>query len=148
MQKNPQTRVDILWIFKDFHRFLRVQSPSCTPAREFQQWHLAANCEIIYRISEKFPTPVMPPSPLLPQLLGTLQYLNILNNIIDYILHIGNVIIKTQKCSYFSCFTFDISRNQRPDKCQHVVWKVMLGYFSIIVTDLLFMNKMIILQHD
>ena len=57
MQKNPQTRVDVLWIFTDFHRVLRVQSPSCTPAREFQQWHLAANREIVYEISENFPLP-------------------------------------------------------------------------------------------
>ena len=55
MQKNPQTRVDILWIFADFHRVLQVQIPSCTPAREFQQWHLAANHEIVYQISENFP---------------------------------------------------------------------------------------------
>ena len=48
MQKNPQTRVDILWIFSDFHKVLQVQGPSCTPARESQQWHLATNREIIY----------------------------------------------------------------------------------------------------
>ena len=35
MQKNPQTRVDILWIFTDFHKVLRVQSPSCTPHGNF-----------------------------------------------------------------------------------------------------------------
>ena len=26
MQKNPQTRVDILWIFKDFHSFAGPES--------------------------------------------------------------------------------------------------------------------------
>ena len=26
MQKNPQTRVDIVWIFMDFHRVMQVQS--------------------------------------------------------------------------------------------------------------------------
>ena len=67
MQKNPQTRVDVLWIFTDFHRVLWVQSPSCTPAREFQQWHLAANREIVYEISENFPLP--PPSPSAPTIL-------------------------------------------------------------------------------
>ena len=83
-QKNPQTRVDILWIFMDFNRVLQIQSPSCTPAREFQQWHLTANGETVYYISENFTTtaphpPPHPPTPLLlfwlPKLLGTLEYL-------------------------------------------------------------------------
>ena len=38
MQKNPQTRKDIFWIFTDFHGVMRVQSPTCTPARIFYQW--------------------------------------------------------------------------------------------------------------
>ena len=39
MQKNPQTREDILWIFTDFHGVTRVHSPTCTlPPREFHQW--------------------------------------------------------------------------------------------------------------
>ena len=29
MQKNPSTRVDILWIFSDFQEVMRVQSPTC-----------------------------------------------------------------------------------------------------------------------
>ena len=31
IQKNPQTRKDIFWIFTDFHRVMRVQSPAYTP---------------------------------------------------------------------------------------------------------------------
>ena len=36
--KNPQTMEDTFWIFKDFHGVMRVQSPTCTPARKFHQW--------------------------------------------------------------------------------------------------------------
>ena len=39
MQKNPQTREDNLWIFKEFHGVMRVQSPTCIPAQKFRQWH-------------------------------------------------------------------------------------------------------------
>ena len=42
--KNPKTRVDILWIFTDFHRVLRVQ----IAPPEFKQCHLAADREIVY----------------------------------------------------------------------------------------------------
>ena len=38
MQKNPQTRAHNFWIFIDFHRVMRDQSPTCTPARKFHQW--------------------------------------------------------------------------------------------------------------
>ena len=38
MQKNPQTKEDIFWIFTDFLGVMRVQSPTCTPARKFHQW--------------------------------------------------------------------------------------------------------------
>ena len=38
MQKNPQTRAGISWIFTYFHGIMRVQSPTCTPARKFHQW--------------------------------------------------------------------------------------------------------------
>ena len=38
MPKNPQTREDIFWIFTDFHGVVRAQSPTCIPARKFQQW--------------------------------------------------------------------------------------------------------------
>ena len=38
MQKNSQTRADILWIFTDFHRVMQVQNPSCKTARKFPQW--------------------------------------------------------------------------------------------------------------
>ena len=31
IQKNPQTREDIFWIFTDFHRVMWVQSPTYTP---------------------------------------------------------------------------------------------------------------------
>ena len=34
MQKNPQTKEDTVWIFTDFHGVMRVQSPTCTPARK------------------------------------------------------------------------------------------------------------------
>ena len=37
MQKNPETRADIFWVFTDFHRVMRVQSLTCTPERKFQQ---------------------------------------------------------------------------------------------------------------
>ena len=36
-EKNLQTRVDILWIFMDFHGVMRVQNPTCAPARIFYQ---------------------------------------------------------------------------------------------------------------
>ena len=38
MQKNPQTRAEIFWIFTDFHGVMRIQRPTCTPARKFHQW--------------------------------------------------------------------------------------------------------------
>ena len=37
MKKNPQTKEDTFWIFKDFHGVMRVQKPNCTPARKFHQ---------------------------------------------------------------------------------------------------------------
>ena len=47
MQKNPQTRKDIFWIFTDFHGVIRVQSPACTPARKFLMNGIA-NPKIVY----------------------------------------------------------------------------------------------------
>ena len=38
MKKNPQSKEGSFWIFKDFHGIMRVQSPTCTPARKFYQW--------------------------------------------------------------------------------------------------------------
>ena len=38
IQKNPQTREDIFWIFTDFHRVMWVQSPTYTPRFKFHQW--------------------------------------------------------------------------------------------------------------
>ena len=38
MQKNPQTREDIFWIFTDFHGVMWVQCPTCTSARKIHQW--------------------------------------------------------------------------------------------------------------
>ena len=38
MKKNSQTKEDTLWIFKDFHGVIQVQSPTRTPARKFYQW--------------------------------------------------------------------------------------------------------------
>ena len=35
IQKNPQIRGDIFWIFKDFHG---VQSSTCTPRQKSHQW--------------------------------------------------------------------------------------------------------------
>ena len=37
MKKNPQTKEDTFWIFKDFHRIVQVQNPTCTssPPRKF-----------------------------------------------------------------------------------------------------------------
>lgn len=40
MQKNPQTRVQIFWIFTDVHRITRVESPICTPRTKV--WATAA----------------------------------------------------------------------------------------------------------
>ena len=37
-QNNPQTKVDFFWIFMDFHRFMRVQKPTCTSSQKFHQW--------------------------------------------------------------------------------------------------------------
>ena len=37
MQKNPQTREDIFWIFTDFHGVMWFQSPTCTLAWKFHQ---------------------------------------------------------------------------------------------------------------
>ena len=35
MQKNPQTKEDIFWIFTDFHEVMCVQSPTSPPYRNF-----------------------------------------------------------------------------------------------------------------
>ena len=35
MTKNPQTT---LWIFKDFHELIQIQSPTRTFAQKFYQW--------------------------------------------------------------------------------------------------------------
>ena len=37
IQKNPYTREDVFWIFRNFHRVMQVQSPTCTTARKFHQ---------------------------------------------------------------------------------------------------------------
>ena len=37
MKRNPETKVETFWIFKDFHRVIRVQSSTCTPAWKFYQ---------------------------------------------------------------------------------------------------------------
>ena len=34
MKKNPQTKEDTLWTFKDFHGVMQVQTPTKTPARK------------------------------------------------------------------------------------------------------------------
>ena len=39
IQKYSQTKEDTFWIFTDFHRVMRVQNPTCNPARNFHQWH-------------------------------------------------------------------------------------------------------------
>ena len=39
MQKNPQTRANIFWIFTDLHGVMQVPSPTYTPAQKFNQWH-------------------------------------------------------------------------------------------------------------
>ena len=46
MQKNPQTRAQLFWIFTDFHRVTRVQSPTYIRARRFSNGY--ANLEIEY----------------------------------------------------------------------------------------------------
>ena len=38
IQKNPQTRKDIFWIFTDLHRVMWVQSPTYTLRFKFRQW--------------------------------------------------------------------------------------------------------------
>ena len=38
MQKNPQTKEGISWIFTDFHGVMLVQSPTCTAAQKFHHW--------------------------------------------------------------------------------------------------------------
>ena len=38
MQKNPQNKAGIFWIFMDFDGLMRVQSPTWTPKRKFRQW--------------------------------------------------------------------------------------------------------------
>ena len=50
MKKNPQTKENTFWIFTDFHGVMRVQSPTCTPARKFRQWCDVANLEIVYML--------------------------------------------------------------------------------------------------
>ena len=37
MKKNPQTKEGTFWVFTDFHGVMRVQIPTCTPARKFHQ---------------------------------------------------------------------------------------------------------------
>ena len=37
IQKNPQTRQNIFWIFTDFHGAMWVQSPTYTPRQKFHQ---------------------------------------------------------------------------------------------------------------
>ena len=37
MKKNPQTKGDTFWIITNFHRVVRVQSQTCTPAQKFHQ---------------------------------------------------------------------------------------------------------------
>ena len=37
MKKNPQTKENTFWI-ADFYGVMRVQTPTCTPARKFHQW--------------------------------------------------------------------------------------------------------------
>ena len=34
MNKNPQTKEDTFWIFRDYHRVMRVQDLTCTHARK------------------------------------------------------------------------------------------------------------------
>ena len=46
MQKNPQTRENIFWIFTDFHVVMWVQNPTYTPAWNFI--NVIANSEINY----------------------------------------------------------------------------------------------------
>ena len=46
MQKNPQTKGDTFSIFADFHGDTRVQSPTCTAARNFISG--VANSEIVF----------------------------------------------------------------------------------------------------
>ena len=46
MQNNPQTRVEMLWIFTGFHGVMQVESPTCTPYRNFING--IANPEIVY----------------------------------------------------------------------------------------------------
>ena len=38
MQKNPQTKEDTFQIFTGFHGVMRVQRPTCIPARKIHQW--------------------------------------------------------------------------------------------------------------
>ena len=37
IQKNPQTKEDIFWIFTDFHGVMWVQSATYTPRQKFHQ---------------------------------------------------------------------------------------------------------------
>ena len=37
--EDPQTSEAMFLIFMDFHGVMRVQSPTCTPARKFHQWY-------------------------------------------------------------------------------------------------------------
>ena len=37
MKKSPQIKEATLWIFKNFHGAMWVQSPTSTPARKFYQ---------------------------------------------------------------------------------------------------------------
>ena len=48
MQKNPQARADIFFIFTDFNEVMQVLSPTYTPARKF---HLAGNiCDTRHKL--------------------------------------------------------------------------------------------------
>ena len=40
VKKNPQTKEDTFWIFKDFHGVMLFQGLICTLAQTFFQWHL------------------------------------------------------------------------------------------------------------
>ena len=48
MKKNTQSKEEIFWIFKNFHGIMRIQSPTCTPARKLCQG--VTNPEIVYTL--------------------------------------------------------------------------------------------------
>ena len=137
MQKNPQTRVDILWIFMDFHRVLRVQSPSCTHGN-FGNCISPLTVKSYVKFHKIFQT-LSPLPPLLllwlPELLGTLEYLNILNNLIVYILYIANVIIKgtVTDMRYFPRSKF--SRNFVHKKHFSFIWQVVCKLWYVFCQE-------------